>query len=71
MEAVVSRCELCIDLLCRKPVSRVGKRETVAINAQEAAKYPGPEMESQKHRNAVLRGGPVFGAVSVLTTPSF
>jgi hypothetical protein len=47
------------DLLCRKPVSRVGKGEIVAKNktkqnTQEAAKYPGPEMESQNHRNAVL-----------------
>lgn len=55
VEAGVSKCELCTDLLCRKPVSRVGKRETVALNAhQEAAKYPGPEMESRKPSNAVL-----------------
>ena len=49
MEAVLSGS---IDLPRLKPISKIGKRERVSINPQEAANYPEPGVEHQNHRDA-------------------
>lgn len=41
-----------VDLPRLKPVSKIGKRERVSINPQEAANYPESRVERQNHRDA-------------------